>query len=664
MCLIKKYTVLLLAILFVSNLHANSSYEELVPKFSRTTSRIMVRKVQKPTLANLDMAAYDKNPLLLDNADVKPEKMVQSVLYDTLTFGNTVSSPANSFSETPLSKNGQFLSVAMKPFLKRLWSVVKDDNLAQQASKVSAYKWNDPKIYQPFQEISTAYFYEENNHPQIWVKIEFALWALHSSNISDSDNDGIKEIYAKLSLENIHDDTLTKIVDWVKNSYCKSELPISDIDVWVTELTSYWYPSLNTDLVDIGKENLWPDKRVSKKIRKELKGQFFKNPFAVIEGKPFDPKKPVYNVFIVETDSSKTGTLTLAQSSNISAQKQDSAISENFRSNMIRFDKELSAYGTYNEWNAKNENFLNGVKSWLNQFPKEQMGLVGVNEWLFFRRSAETLVKPDFQTQIKTAIDHITDFKTYLDKRNINFLFVVIPDKEMIYFDKFSNEIPSPQTTIICSHERELLKQLQEANIETIDLLPAFLESKETDNFHSEFLYQKDDTHWSNRGIAIAADLIAKRICEYSWYSDLQKHAYFTKDTIVERTGDIVERLPENIQRSFPPQKVLAKQVFCIQDTTLFKSDKNAPVMLIGDSFTGVFESVDCKGAGIGANIATKTQLPIDIITSWGGGPLVRNKALRMRQNELGSKRLVVYLMVSRDIFNYSLEWEPLSVPK
>lgn len=60
-----------------------------------------------------------------------------------------------------------------------------------------------------------------------------------------------------------------------------------------------------------------------------------------------------------------------------------------------------------------------------------------------------------------------------------------------------------------------------------------------------------------------------------------------------------------------------------------------APVMLIGDSFTGVFESVDCKSAGVGASIAKETGLPLDIITSWGGGPLVRKKAMRVREKDL-----------------------------
>jgi alginate O-acetyltransferase complex protein AlgJ len=54
----------------------------------------------------------------------------------------------------------------------------------------------------------------------------------------------------------------------------------------------------------------------------------------------------------------------------------------------------------------------------------------------------------------------------------------------------------------------------------------------------------------------------------------------------------------------------------------------------------------------------------VDIITSWGGGPLVRQKALRARADALGSKRLVVYLMVARDLYDYAQSWAPLEAGK
>ena len=84
--------------------------------------------------------------------------------------------------------------------------------------------------------------------------------------------------------------------------------------------------------------------------------------------------------------------------------------------------------------------------------------------------------------------------------------------------------------------------------------------------------------------------------------------------------------------------------------------------MLIGDSYTGVYEHIDVKSAGIGAHITAKSKLPVDIITSWGGGPLVRNKMMRTRKKDMASKRLVVYFMTARHLYNYKQLWEPLAI--
>ncbi|MBN1983154.1 MAG: hypothetical protein JW795_16590, partial [Chitinivibrionales bacterium] len=38
-------------------------YEELIPGYSRMKSSVMARKIVKPTMANLDFAAYNNNPI-------------------------------------------------------------------------------------------------------------------------------------------------------------------------------------------------------------------------------------------------------------------------------------------------------------------------------------------------------------------------------------------------------------------------------------------------------------------------------------------------------------------------------------------------------------------------------------------------------------------------
>ena len=57
----------------------------------------------------------------------------------------------------------------------------------------------------------------------------------------------------------------------------------------------------------------------------------------------------------------------------------------------------------------------------------------------------------------------------------------------------------------------------------------------------------------------------------------------------------------------------------------------------MGDSFTGVFESVDGKS----------------------GGPGVRHRVVRDKKT-LSSKRLVIYMMTMRDFWQSPLEWDAI----
>ena len=155
--------------------------------------------------------------------------------------------------------------------------------------------------------------------------------------------------------------------------------------------------------------------------------------------------------------------------------------------------------------------------------------------------------------------------------------------------------------------------------------------------------------------------MIADRIREYAWFSGLEKVDYKVVDTSFSRIGDIVERLPEADRTKYPAVNLKARQVYTPEGKP-YRGNRTSPIMLIGDSFTGVFEYVDCKSAGVGAHIAAKTGVPVDVITSWGGGPLVRQKMMRARQKYLGSKRLIVYIMVARDLYNYAQSWDPLKV--
>ena len=90
-----------------------------------------------------------------------------------------------------------------------------------------------------------------------------------------------------------------------------------------------------------------------------------------------------------------------------------------------------------------------------------------------------------------------------------------------------------------------------------------------------------------------------------------------------------------------------------------YKGGKNAPILLMGDSFTGVFESVDQKSGGPGSLLAYATGLDVQVLTSWGGGPGVRARLKKMKKDML-SKRLVIYMMTARDYWQSPMEWDGL----
>jgi alginate O-acetyltransferase complex protein AlgJ len=238
-----------------------------------------------------------------------------------------------------------------------------------------------------------------------------------------------------------------------------------------------------------------------------------------------------------------------------------------------------------------------------------------------------------------------------------------VPNKSDVYFDRLpADNTPKDLYEIVNPYARKFLRDLQNAGVEVIDLLPAFLAAKKEDAKDKEAVYQRHDTHWTDRGLEIAAQLISDRIKQYAWYPNVVKSAvkFSIKDTTFMRQGDLVDKLAEADKTAFPAVEIAAKQVHN-PDGTLYKgANPDSPVMLIGDSFTGVFELVDCKAAGVGAHVSALTGIPLDIVTSWGGGPLVRDKFYRARKNVLDKKRVVIYMMVARDLFNYSQLWQPM----
>jgi hypothetical protein len=650
-------------IFFLCHIIFAAQFENMNSRFSRT-SHIMARSIAVPTMANLDYAAYIANPVRFDPDTFAPKAPANKITPSDCNFRGTISCQYGDIDKTPLTLSEKSVAIAWEPLQKKMWEKFKTDAFSRLGSSVNSYKWADPSVFAPYQEIVSVYLHDSAGIIQFWAKIEFKPWVNFVSGMADEHKDGFKSLYGKLNIDKIDRKTLTAAVSWIKADYCRKILTKSEMVDWANDLASYWYPKYNTDIVDMTGKTIWPDDQTEEEIINEL-GEFsVKNPAVVIRGNPFG--SVIYNVFTIKNfqpDSVQTVYCNAAKNAEV---KNVSVISKNFSDNNKRFSMEIEHNGEYRIWAGKYKTFTNELMNLINSIPKSQMGFIGKDGWLFFRKDIDILNSGDLNAQKtdKNPVPHIVELKNYLKSRNIDLLFVPVPDKSEVYYEKLPVDFPPDSLAIVNPYERKVLKDLQDSGVEVIDLLPLFLEAKKDDVKYGYGIYQKQDTHWTDRGLEIAADAIAGRIKQYGWYEaeSNQLISYTVRDTFFSRQGDIVDKLDETKRISYPPVNIAAKQVLLPEGTLYKGSNPNAPAMLIGDSFTGVFELVDCKGAGVGAHIAEKTGLPVDILTSWGGGPLVREKMLRSRSNYMSYKKIVVYMMVERDLYNYSEGWQPLGV--
>ncbi len=74
-----------------------------------------------------------------------------------------------------------------------------------------------------------------------------------------------------------------------------------------------------------------------------------------------------------------------------------------------------------------------------------------------------------------------------------------------------------------------------------IDLLPLYLAHRADGGP----LYCKTDSHWSGRGVALAAQAIADQVKDRGWLNELPKPSLASESRDVAMTGDLARMLNE-----------------------------------------------------------------------------------------------------------------------
>jgi len=267
--------------------------------YNRLTSRALIRRVLRPTLANLDYAAYDSNVMHHDPVMYEPSPPAIQELLD-LHFGKTIvpESLTDHLSETPLTPAEKAAPMAWLPMVEYLmdWDFDPGYALAEAGWKISEDMWSDDKLPRPYQDLSRVYLHKnEDGAHSLWARIEFSPWVKFLNNVDDEDKDGYPEIYGMMDGKFLDDRVIKKLTD----DYMQRVLSPDEITEWAADLAADWYDKYNTRALEAEQIKIWPDAQTESEIKAELEELVLKQPDAVIRGKPFG--KYIYSVFLVKS---------------------------------------------------------------------------------------------------------------------------------------------------------------------------------------------------------------------------------------------------------------------------------------------------------------------------------------------------------------------------
>jgi alginate O-acetyltransferase complex protein AlgJ len=634
--------------------------------YARMRSHVLVREIARPTRATLDYAAYHANFMI---ADAAPEQTPTATTrpnsdqpFSGLVERATLTSD---IAHTPLTQDERRHALAFAPFVEFALAHKAQgaEALEELGSAVRSEAWGLPATPGvASQAISDAFLHAvPGGAPELWLRIEFAPWFGAFGRLPDQDDDGVPEIYARARADRL----APAVVELISAEYAGRVLDAGEVKAWANQLSSYWYPSFNTDLVAGGER--WPDDSTEPEIKHELGAQQFSAPTIVLRGKP--QGKPTYDVFLVKSLAGATNQAPAAAGSGGDLHLSKTKPTPDTHPLIAAIQQELARdeEKSWTHWASKLTPFDDAVRRRLKTAPKSIKAFAGADGYLFYRNSLDYLVGGDLETQPegKNPLPIIVEFKQRLEALGVDFLFVPVPTKAEIFPDEVDPKFKSLAGEIVNPWARKLLLSLAQHGVEVVDLFTPFLAARKAGEHEGdEPLYQRQDTHWTDRGLELAADTLASRIKRYPWYAELARHAqrFGVEDTSFTRFGDLHSRLPEKLKKNYRPETLRARRVLR-NDGAPYDDDPDSPIVVLGDSFTGVYELTDAEHAGLSAHIARGVSYPVDLVMSYGGGPNVRNKLMRRGEAALAQKKLVIWVMAARDLYNYWENWESLKAP-
>jgi hypothetical protein len=273
--------------------------------------------------------------------------------------------------------------------------------------------------------------------------------------------------------------------------------------------------------------------------------------------------------------------------------------------------------------------------------------LVAGKQRMFYAPGVNTLTqrpRPG-ESSAAEALKAVISFRNDLERQGIRLILMPVPNKESIYPDWLNPRAAAPRR-IIQPETRGFLTGCEAAGVEVVDLFTAFMEERHQ---RSEPLFLSQDTHWSPAGIEIAARIAAQRV------GNKGTNVFECVASPVSLHGDLVRMIRSPwIESWLPPEDIRTVQVRGIGD------DEAATVLVLGDSFSRVFQSDEPGSSGFIAHLAHELRQPVASLVNDGGAATLVRQELHRRPEILRNRKIVIWEFTERDLRLATDGWQSI----
>lgn len=274
--------------------------------------------------------------------------------------------------------------------------------------------------------------------------------------------------------------------------------------------------------------------------------------------------------------------------------------------------------------------------------------VAGEDGWRFLPaelKFASKLASPDLANLTKPAIDAIADFAEQMKAANVSLVVMPVPPKVLLAGTAAG--VSAEEQEKMRAGWESIMRELTSRKVTVVDLLPDYSAAT-----HEPFC--RRDTHWSGRGIALAADRLLP-LLEGAGMADHEAPGFgdaWTKQTINGDLGGDPEEIELRVQRVPANTGAMTKN----------------PALLLGDSHVLVFHQggdLHTTGAGLPEQLAAALGSKPEVLGVRGSGATSSRLQLARRaradEDYLPSKKVIVWCFAGRE-FTEADSWKKVPI--